>query len=127
MYFTLLNCKFQNMVKMRASLVAQGLRIHLPMLETEVRIPGLGRSHMPWSSKACAPQLFSLCSRAQEPQLLKPESPRVCAPKQESSLHSQQLEKSLRSAAKKTQHSHQNNRNNKNPSSSLNRGRRLQP
>ena len=34
--------------------------------------PGPGRSHMPWSSYACAPQLLSLCSRAHEPQLLKP-------------------------------------------------------
>ena len=33
-------------------------------------IPGLGRFHMPQSNKACAPQLLSLCSRAQEPQLL---------------------------------------------------------
>ena len=34
--------------------------------------PGLGRSHMPQSNKACAPQLLSLCSRAREPQPLKP-------------------------------------------------------
>ena len=34
--------------------------------------PGPGRSHMPWSSKACAPQLLGLRSRAQESQLLKP-------------------------------------------------------
>ena len=34
--------------------------------------PGLGRSHMPRSSWARAPQLLSLCSRAREPQLLKP-------------------------------------------------------
>ena len=34
--------------------------------------PGLGRSHMPWSNWARAPQLLSLCSRAREPQLLKP-------------------------------------------------------
>ena len=32
--------------------------------------PGLGRSHMPWSNLACAPQLLSLRSRACEPQLL---------------------------------------------------------
>ena len=34
--------------------------------------PGPGRSHMPRSNYACAPQLLSLCSRAFEPQLLKP-------------------------------------------------------
>ena len=34
--------------------------------------PGLGRSHMQRSNKAHAPQLLSLCSRACEPQLLKP-------------------------------------------------------
>ena len=36
-------------------------------------IPGLGRSHMPWSNQACESQLLSQCSRAGEPQLLKPE------------------------------------------------------
>ena len=34
--------------------------------------PGPGRSRMPQSNKARAPQLLSLCSRAREPQLLKP-------------------------------------------------------
>ena len=34
--------------------------------------PGLGRSHMPWSNEAHAPQLLSLRSGAREPQLLKP-------------------------------------------------------
>ena len=34
--------------------------------------PGLGRSHMPRSNKARAPQLLSLRSRAHEPQLLSP-------------------------------------------------------
>ena len=34
--------------------------------------PGPGRSHMPRSNKAGAPQLLSLRSRAREPQLLKP-------------------------------------------------------
>ena len=34
--------------------------------------PGLGGSHMPWSSWAHAPQLLSLHSRAREPRLLKP-------------------------------------------------------
>ena len=35
-------------------------------------IPGPGRSHMPWSNYTCVPQLFSLCSRAWELQLLSP-------------------------------------------------------
>ena len=34
--------------------------------------PGPGRSHMPQSNKARAPQLLSLRSRAHEPQLLSP-------------------------------------------------------
>ena len=34
--------------------------------------PGLGRPHTPWNNKAHARQLLSLCSRAREPQLLKP-------------------------------------------------------
>ena len=34
--------------------------------------PGPGRSHMPWSNKARAPQLLNLRSRARVPQLLKP-------------------------------------------------------
>ena len=34
--------------------------------------PGQGRSHMPQSNKARAPQLLSLHSRAREPQLLRP-------------------------------------------------------
>ena len=35
-------------------------------------IPGPGRSHVPRSNEARAPQLLSLCSRAHEPQLLSP-------------------------------------------------------
>ena len=42
-----------------------------------VLIPGLGRSHLPQSNRACAPQLLSLCSRAQDLQLLKPLGPRT--------------------------------------------------
>ena len=34
--------------------------------------PGPGKSHMPQSNKACAPQLLSLRPRAHEPQLLSP-------------------------------------------------------
>ena len=43
-------------------------------------IPDLGRAHGPWSNHAPVPQLLSLCSRAQEPQLLKPMCPGTCAP-----------------------------------------------
>ena len=53
-------------------------------------IPGLGRSHMPWSNEARVPQLLSLCSRAHEPQLRSPHAtttetcmPRAPAPQQE--------------------------------------------
>ena len=35
-------------------------------------IPGLERFHMPQSNEAHAPQLVSLCSRAREPQVLRP-------------------------------------------------------
>ena len=35
-------------------------------------IPGLGRAHMLQDSSARTPQLLSLCSRAQDPQLLSP-------------------------------------------------------
>ena len=53
-------------------------------------IPGLGRSHMPWSNYARAPQLLSLRSRAREPQLLsscatttEAHTPRAHTPQQE--------------------------------------------
>ena len=42
-------------------------------------IPGRGRSHMLQSDWAHTPQLLSLCSRAWELRLLKPECPRACA------------------------------------------------
>ena len=52
--------------------------------------PGPGRSHMPWSNYARAPQLLSLCSRARKPQLLSPRAtsiearaPRARAPQQD--------------------------------------------
>ena len=52
--------------------------------------PGPGRSHMPRSNWALAPQLLSLCSRAREPQLLSPHAttteayaPGAHAPQQE--------------------------------------------
>ena len=53
-------------------------------------IPGPGRSHMPQSNSARAPQLPSLHSRAHDPQLLSPcattieaRAPRARAPQQE--------------------------------------------
>ena len=49
-------------------------------------IPDLGRSHMPRGSYALAPQLLSLCYRAQELQLLKLMCPRAPALKQENPL-----------------------------------------
>ena len=52
--------------------------------------PGPGSSHMPRNNEACAPQLLSLRSRAQKPQLLSPRAPttearapRARAPQQE--------------------------------------------
>ena len=55
--------------------------------------PGPGRSHMPWSNQACAPQLLSLRSRAHAPQLLslratttEVRAPRSHAPQQEKPL-----------------------------------------
>ena len=52
--------------------------------------PGPGRSHMPQSNKACAPQLLSLSSRACDPQLLslhaattETRAPRAHGPQQE--------------------------------------------
>ena len=66
-----------NVIKgtMRASLVAQWWRIRLPKAGNMDLIPGLGRCHRPWSSKARAPQLLGLCSGAWEPQLLSPRAP----------------------------------------------------
>ena len=78
--------------KKGTSLVAQWLRIHLPMQ---------GHGFEPWSRKiphaveqlTPAPQILSLCSRAREPQLLSPCAttteactPRARAPQQEKPL-----------------------------------------
>ena len=48
-------------------------------------IPDLGGSHVPQSNSAPAPQLLSLCSRAQEPQCprAEPTCPTACAPQRE--------------------------------------------
>ena len=51
--------------------------------------PGLGRSHMPRSNEAHAPQLLSLCAtqyRAHMLQLLRPMCPGVHAPQREDPL-----------------------------------------
>ena len=59
-------------------------------------IPGLGRSHVPWSNSAHEPQLLSLCSRARELQLLSPRAtttaarvPRACALQREKPLQAE--------------------------------------
>ena len=60
-------------------------------------IPDPGKSHMLQSNQAHAPQLSSLCSRAQKTQRLKPEGPRVCAPQEkplQREAHAPQLESS---------------------------------
>ena len=54
------------------SLVAQWLRICLPMQGTRIRALVREDSHIPWNNRARVPQLLSLHSRAREPQLLKP-------------------------------------------------------
>ena len=82
-------------------------------------IPDPGRSHVLQSSSDCAPQLLSLCSRAWEPQLLKPSHPwthalqqekppqwAACASQLESSSCLSQREKSH--AAMKIPHSNEN-------------------
>ena len=45
-------------------------------------IPDPGRSHMPRTNQVCVPRLLRLCSRAWEPQLLKPAWPRARAVQQ---------------------------------------------
>ena len=56
----------------RASLVAQWLRIRLPMQGTRVRALLWEDPTCRGAIKPCAPQLLSLRSRAREPQLLSP-------------------------------------------------------
>ena len=74
-------------------LVAQWLRIHLPMQGTRVRAPVWEDPTCRRATKARAPQLLSLCSRAREPQLLSPWAttteahvPKAHAPQQEKPL-----------------------------------------
>ena len=43
-------------------------------VEDRSSIPGPGRSHMPWSSYACGPQVLRLCSGAGEPEPASPEA-----------------------------------------------------
>ena len=59
-------------------------------------IPGLVRSHMPWSCLSRAPQLLSLCSRAHETQPVSPhaapteaQAPRAPGPQREQPQHSE--------------------------------------
>ena len=75
------------------SLVAQWLRIHLPMQGTWVQALVQEDPTCHRATKPCAPQLLSLRSRAREPQLLNPQAatteacaPRVRAPQQEKPL-----------------------------------------
>ena len=65
---------------METSLVAQWLRLLLPMQGTRVR--ALVQEE-PTCRGACAPQLLSLCSRACKPQLLRPRATttEACAPR----------------------------------------------
>ena len=72
--------------KQRVSLEAQWKRIFLPLQETQVRSLIWEDSRMPWINLACVPQLLSLCSRAQESQLLKAVHPRALAHQQEKPL-----------------------------------------
>ena len=81
----------------RVSLVAQWLRICLPMQGTRVRAliqedptcRGATKPVLNLCSRACEPQLLSLCSTARKPQLLSPRAtttearaPRAHAPQQ---------------------------------------------
>ena len=56
-------------------------------------IPGLGRSHMPWTNDAHAPQLLSLCSRTKA-EARETTARSLCATKKSDS-HSPQLEKAF--------------------------------
>ena len=63
-------------------LVVQWIRARLPTHRTWVQ-PRPGGPHTPQSKRVCAPQLPSLCSRAQELQLLSPRAatPEACVPR----------------------------------------------
>ena len=72
--------------------------------------PGPGRSHMPWSNKACAPQLLSLLSRAREPQLrslsattIEAHVPRVHAPQQRDATAMRNLRTATKSSPRSPQ------------------------
>ena len=72
------------------SLVVQWLRICLPVQGTRVQSLVQEDPTCHGATKARAPQLLSLCSRAHEPQLLSPRAttteacaPRACAPQRE--------------------------------------------
>ena len=61
------------------------------MQETQVRSLILEDPTCHRATKLYDPQLLSLLSRAQEPQLLKPMSPRAQAPRQEKPLQRQDI------------------------------------
>ena len=91
--------KYNKLVNIRkkkgASLVAQWLRICLPMQGDTGSSPGLGRSHMSQSNEARAPQLlslrvWSLCSATREAAIVR--GPRTAM---KNDPRSSQLEKAL--------------------------------
>ena len=79
-------------ITLGTSLVVQWWRPRTSSVGDTGSIPGLGGSHVPQSSWACAPQLLSLCAAATEGWLLW-----SCALQREKPLqweaHAQQLEK----------------------------------
>ena len=69
-------------------------------------IPDLGRSHRLWSNSARVPQILSLCSRAQELQLLKPSPLKPMLPNKRSHHNEKPVCCNLKKACAVTQHSH---------------------
>ena len=63
--------------------MAQWLRVCLPVQETRVQALVQEDPTCRGATKACVPQLLSLCSRAREPQLLSPRATttEACAPR----------------------------------------------
>ena len=64
--------KHSKNTRLGASLVAQWLRIRLPVQGTRVRFLVREDPTCRAATKLLLPQLLSLCSRAREPQLLRP-------------------------------------------------------
>ena len=67
------------MVETWTSLVVQWSKLCLPMQGPWVRSLVWEDSTCRGVTKPCVPQLLNRCSKAWEPQLLKPVSPRACA------------------------------------------------